>query len=213
MVSTTTTARPVAITQHHVGPRALVLSAGSRWHGVAVDQYGSAEIAVDPREQAPQRAVVGLVQGLDAPDSVIDRQPLPIDLLRIADHPRHGAEPACHSHGSGVGEGGQPALEHARIELVGLTVNVHIAARKVRPHQGVAVRDDAADELIDEGVLGTAQGRDVQAGRAQEGARIDATAVRRIEHRRTAPFARLENLEGRIELVFCLVHGGGDASI
>src|SRR5206468_8164090 len=94
-------------------------------------------------------------------------------------------------------------------ELIGLTVNVDITAREMRPHQRIAARDDAIDELIDERILGAAQRRDVEPRGGQEGARIDAAAMGRIENRRAAPLNRLENLEGGIELIFDVVHGSG----
>ena len=173
---------------------------------MAVDQHGRAEIAVHPREQAPQRAVIGLVQPLDAPERVIDRDALVVDFLRVADHPRDRAEPARDPHRAGIGEGGQAALEHARIELVGLAVDVHVAAREMRPHQRVAALHHAEGELVDEGILGAAQGREIEPGRREESARIDAAAVRRIEHDRPAPLGRLDDLERRIEFVVRFGH-------
>ena len=102
-------------------------------------------------------------------------------------------------------EGSRP-VEHARIELIGLAVDVHIAARKMGAHQRIAAPDHADDQLVHEGVLGAAQRRQIQPRRRQEGARIDASAVRRIEHDRPAPFGRLEDFEGRVELVFQFGH-------
>src|SRR5262245_38155476 len=79
----------------------------------------------------------------------------------------------------------------------------------MRPHQRVAVRDDALDELVDERILGAPQRPDIGPRGGQEGARIDAAAMGGIENRRAAPLNRLENLEGGIELVFDVVHGNG----
>ena len=141
---------------------------------MAVDQDRRAEIAVNAREQAPQRPVIGLVQPLDAPDRVVDRDALAVDFLGIADDARDGAEPARHPHRTGIGEGGQPPLEHARIELVGLAVDVHVAAREMRAHQRIAALDDAERKLVDEAVLGAPQRRHIEPRRGEEGARIDA---------------------------------------
>ena len=106
--------------------------------------------------------MVGLVQPLDAPDRVVDRNALAVDLLRVAHHPRHGAQPARDPHRAGIGKGGQAALEHAGIELVRLAVDVHIAARKVRPHQRVSALHHAGGKLVDERILGAAQRRDLE---------------------------------------------------
>ena len=91
---------------------------------MAVDQHGGAEIAVHPGEQPPQRAVIGLVQALDPPQRLVDRNPLVVDFLRVADHARDRAEPAGHPHRSRIGERRQAAVEHARVELIGLAIDV-----------------------------------------------------------------------------------------
>ena len=44
-------------------------------------------------EQAPQRAVIGLVQPLDAPDRLVDRDALAVDFLGVADDARDRASP------------------------------------------------------------------------------------------------------------------------
>ncbi len=171
-------ARAVAVAQHHVGARPLVLGAGVRRHGMAVDQHRGAEVPVHAREQPPQRPMVGLVQPLDAPDGVVDRNALAVDFLGVAHHAGHRAESARHPHGAGIGEGREPAVEHARVELVGLAVHVDIAAREMRVHQRIAAPNDAERELVDEAVLGPAQGQPVEPRGHQERARIHAAAVR-----------------------------------
>src|SRR5262249_25519225 len=79
--------RAVPITQHDVGARTLVLAAGARRHGMTIDQDRSSEIPVDAREKAAQRAMVRLVQPLNPPNRVVDRNALAIDFLRVADDP------------------------------------------------------------------------------------------------------------------------------
>src|SRR5436189_1180114 len=56
----------VAVTDNDIGARPVVLRADVRRHGVEIDQYRGAEVAMDARQQAPQRAVIRLVQTLDA---------------------------------------------------------------------------------------------------------------------------------------------------
>ncbi len=162
-----------------------------------------------PREQPAQRAMIRLVEGFDPAQRVVDRNALVVDFLRVADHARHGAEPAGDPHRTGVGKGRQASLEHARIELVGLAVDVDITAREVRPHQRIAARNDAPRQVVDEAVLRTPQRRQVEPRGLQEVARIDAAGMRRVEQHRPAPVLRLHDLERRIELVVRWIHGRG----
>ena len=87
---------------------------------------------------------------------------LVVDFLRVADHARDRAEPAGHPHRARIGERRQPAVEHARIELVGLAIHVDIAARKMRAHQRIAARHHAGDQFVDEGVLRAPQRREIE---------------------------------------------------
>ena len=119
--------------------------------------------------------MIGLVEALDPAQRVVDRDALVVDFLRVADHPRDGAEPARDPHRAGIGERRQPAVEHARIELVGLAVDVDVAAREMRAHQRIAALHHAGDQFVDEGVLRAAQRREVEPRGGQEVARIDAS--------------------------------------
>ena len=76
----------------------------------------------------------------------------------------------------------------------------------MRPHQRVATPDHAGNQLVDEGVLRTAQGREIEPRRQQELARIDASAVRRVEQERPAALRRLYGLERGIEFVLDFQH-------
>jgi hypothetical protein len=145
---------------------------------VAIDQDRGAEIPVHPREQPAQRPVVRLVKSFDAPDRVVDRDALTVDFLGVADDAGHRPQSSRHAHRTGIGERGEPAFEHARVEFVRLAVDVDIAAGKVRAHQRVSAPHDAQAELVDEAVLGAAQRRDLESRGGQERARIDAPTVR-----------------------------------
>src|SRR5215510_336512 len=79
----------------------------------------------------------------------------------------------------------------------------------MRPHQREAAPDDAENQFVDEGIFGAAQGPHVEPRSSQERVRIDAPAVRGIEHDGTVAAGRLENFEGRVELVFGVMHGMG----
>jgi hypothetical protein len=122
--------------------------------------------------------VIGLVEVLDPPQRVVDRDALVVDFLRIADHARHGAETARDAHRARIGERRQAAIEHARVELVGLAVDVDVAAREVRAHQRIAARHHTGCQLIDETVLRPAQRRQVEPRGDQERPRIDAPGMR-----------------------------------
>ena len=158
-------ARAVAVAQHEFRPRPLVLVPGGRRHRMAIDQHRGAEIAVQPREQPAQRAVIGLVQALDAAQRVVDRNALVVDFLGVADHPRDGAEPAGDPHRAGIGEGRQAAFEHARIELVGLAVDVDESSAENARASADSRADHAGDQFVDEAVLGAAQRRRYRAAR------------------------------------------------
>ncbi len=168
---------------------------------MAIDQDGGAEFTVQPHEQAAQRAVIGLIEPVDPAHRFGDRNALIVDFLGVADDARHGAEPAGDPHRAGIGERRQAAVEHARIEFVGLAVDVDIAAREMRPHHRVAAADHAFDQFADEGILGAAQRRQIEPRGQQKGRRIDPPAMGRIEQQRPAAFRRLEGLEWGIEFV------------
>ncbi len=117
---------------------------------MAIDQNGGAEVAVQLGEQAPQRPMIRLVEAFDAAQGVVHRNALVVDFLRVADHPRHGAQAPGHPHRAGIGKGRKPALEHARIKLVGLAVDVDKTAREMRAHHGKAARNHAGNQVVDE---------------------------------------------------------------
>jgi hypothetical protein len=106
--------------------------------------------------------MVRLVQAIDAAQRLGDRDALIVDFLGVTDHPRHRAEPARDPHRAGIGERGQPAVEHPRVEFVGFPVDVDIAPREVRPYHRMAVRHDAFDQFADEAILGAAQRRQIE---------------------------------------------------
>ncbi len=152
-------------------------------------------------EKPPQSPVIGLVQALDALQRIVDRNAPVVDFLRVADHARNRPQAAGNAHRARIGEGGQAAVEHARIELVGLAVDVNEAAREMGAHQRIAALDDAGDQIVDEAIFGTAQACPVPAAKCEELARIGRAAMGGIEQDRAGAFGRLDDLERRIELV------------
>ena len=71
----------------------------------------------------------------------------------------NGAEPAGHAGRTGVGIARQFAGEHARIELIGLAVQVDVAARHKGAQHGCAVVHAGQEQLVDEAVFGLPQGQ------------------------------------------------------
>src|SRR5258708_29995227 len=101
--------RAVPITEHDIGARALVFAASARRHGMTVDQDRGSEIPVHAREQATQSAVIRLVQSLDAPDRLVDRNALVIDFLGVANDPRNRSQSSPDAHPTGIRARRQPA--------------------------------------------------------------------------------------------------------
>ena len=65
---------------------------------MTVNQDCSAKIPVQPAEQAAQGAMIRLVKALNSPQRVINRYPLIVDLLGIADHAGHRSKATRHAH-------------------------------------------------------------------------------------------------------------------
>src|SRR5215213_5757512 len=139
--------------------------------------------------------MVRLIEHLYAPERLSDWEPLVVDFLRLADDAGDSPEPAGHTHRADICERRQPAIEHARIELVRLAVYIHVTAWEVGSHQRVPAFHHPGQQIVDERILGAPQGRELKAGGLQEGGRINPSAVRRVEYDRGPAGARLEHLE------------------
>ena len=173
---------------------------------MAIHQDHGAERLMRLVDQPAQRAVIGLVQRLDPRQPVIDRKPLAIDFLAVADHARDGAETAGHPHRAGIGEARQPPCEHPGIEFVGLAIDVDIGAGKVDPDRRKAANAQIRDQLVHEGIFGAAQRGHVDPRRVEEFVRIDRAGMRGIEDDRRPPFGRLHDLERRRQFAIKLGH-------
>ncbi len=79
-----------------------------------------------------------------------------VDIHVLGNNARHRAQSAGNTHGADIGVGWQRAVKHARIEFVGLTIDVEIGARKIRFQDGRADFRCRSKEFIDEMILGTA---------------------------------------------------------
>ena len=136
-------------------------------------------------------------------------QAFAIDLLSIANHARDGSEAAGHPHRSRIGKTRKPSREHARIELVGLTIDVDIRAGKIDSNRRKAELAHSADQLVHERVLGAAKRGDIDPRGLQEFGRIDRSGMRRVEDDRRAPGLRLRDLEWRRQFADRLGHPRG----
>ena len=140
-----------------------------------------------------------MVQRLDPRQALGDGDRLPVDGLRLADDAGYRTEPCGDPQRTGVGEIGQTALEHARVELVGLAIDVEIGAREARPQEGRSERHAAQEQFVDEGVLRAAQRQRVEARKLEEAARILGPGMRGIEYQGRRKRLGLDRLKGRTQ--------------
>ena len=123
-----------------------------------------------------------------------------IDRLGVADDARNRPEPGRHAQRAGVGVVGKRPVEHARVEFERLAIEVEKRARKARPEQRRAERHARQKQLVDERVLGAAQGQRVEPRGGEERARVARAGMRRIEHQRRDQARRLDHLERRLNV-------------
>ena len=112
------------------------------WQSISTARPNAARVSSD---QLAERAVIGLVDGVDAGERFLDVERAGVDLLALRNDAGDGAETAGDAHRADVGVGRQAAVEHLRVELVGLAVDVEPGARKVRLEQRAAERRGAVD--------------------------------------------------------------------
>ena len=112
------------------------------------------------------------------------RHPAAVDRLAARRDARDHAEAGGDAGGAVVERPRQRAFEHGRVEFVGLAVGIDVGARETRREQGHAERRCGAKQLVDEGVLGPAQGRERHRRLGQEFGGIVRAAVRRGDHHR-----------------------------
>ena len=175
---------------------------------MTVDEDGRAEGALGPLHDAAKGAVIGLVVALDAHQCVVYGQLTAVDLGAVGNDPGNGAKPAGNPHRTSVGVGRQGAVEHGRIELVGLAVDVYIGAREMGPHQRCAAMDGAGKQVVDETVFRTAKRVRVEPCRIQQAVGIDRARMRRVEQKRHPDAVTGDqDLKRRIEFWIGVGHG------
>jgi len=131
----------------------------------------------------------------DPGQRLADRQARRVDVHVLADDAWNRAEPAGHAHGPGIGEGGQAALEHARIELVRLAVDVKERARERRMQQRRAKPGNGQEQLVDEIVFRPPQTRQIEPTLIEKTRRVAAPRMRTVEDERRGQSLRLDDLE------------------
>ena len=177
---------------------------------MAVDQAGCTEAGAGLLDQLGQGGMVGQVAAVEPGLGLGHGQLAAVDLGAAGHDAGHGAQARAHPRAAAVGPGGQGALEHRGIELEGLAVDVEIGARELRRHQGAAQGRGARDQLVDEGVLGTADRHGVEPAHGEERRVVEAAAVGRGNDHRQALAYRAQDRDRRAAVcgiaVVCACH-------
>src|SRR5262245_29174869 len=120
---------------------------------MAIDEDGHSENAPCPFDKLRKARMIRLVELLDSFDRLFDRHAPGINLLRLRCDPGDGPEPACDTQRPRVGKRWQHAVEHARIEFVGLAIEIEIGAGKAGLNERRSELRYAAKQEIDESVF------------------------------------------------------------
>ena len=152
--------------------------------------------------------MIGPVVGLDPAQGVVEVQLVLIDLGagadQLGDRPQPGGDPRR----AGVDVVGQGLREHPRVELERLAVGIDVGAREQRPDQRRAVPGRGGEQLVDEAVLGLAQGQRVELRLRPELGQVIDPAVRRREDDGRRLVDRIENVIGPVRGRDRSVRGG-----
>ncbi len=140
--------------------------------------------------------MIGLVDGVDAAESLLDRQGCGVYLLALGDDAGNGAEPAGDADRADVGIGRQAAREHLGVELVGFAIDVEPGARKVRLQQGRTKCGGVGHQFVDVGILGPADGGLVETRSGKKTIRIARAAVAGVEDQRQVALGWVDDFEG-----------------
>ena len=139
---------------------------------MAVDEQAAAESARGLIDQSGQGGMVGLPEPVDPVGRLVEGEAAAIDSLAARDHPRDRAEPGTDAGRGAVDEIRQRPVEHAGIQLPGLTVGIAVDAREGRGQQGHAERRGIGEQFLHEPVLGAAQRHGVESALGKEGGRV-----------------------------------------
>ena len=190
----------VAVAEYDVATfarRQRVERTAGRRHRVAIDQQANAEPRPRRLHEVAQGLVVGRVKLIDAPLGVVEPESAPVDAGAVGNDLGDGAETGGQPRRGGGDVIGKRVVEHGRIELVGLAVDIDIGAREMRLQQRRAELGDGAEYLVDEGVFGAPEPGLVECRLGDEAGRVTVAAMRRGEHHRRRLFDRPDDLERR----------------
>src|SRR5258708_36410523 len=102
---------------------------------MAIDEEVVAETRLGRRDELAEGVVIGSIELLDAGERVGKAQLAGIDVFAGGDDPRYRAEPDLDARRGDVDEIRQRLLEHRRIELVRLAIDVEIGTREAGAQQ------------------------------------------------------------------------------
>ncbi|MCY1244001.1 hypothetical protein D9M72_570490 [compost metagenome] len=122
--------------------------------------------------------MVGLVDRLDPRQRVFHRETSAVDLHVLGDQPRYRAEAAGDAHRADIGVRRQRAVEHARVKLIGLTVDVEEGAREMRQQHRRSEKSRVLKQLIDIVVFRPANRNSVEPRLIEKALGIGPTAMR-----------------------------------
>ncbi len=146
---------------------------------MAVDQNTEAEFDMCAGNQPAKRRMVRLVNRIDAPERILDRYAAGVDFHIFRNDARNGAEAAGNPQRIDIGIRRQHAVEHARIELIWLAVDVDIGAGKIGEQQRRSENTRRGKQLVDVMIFRAADGDALQAGLGDKIGGIDAATMGR----------------------------------
>ena len=151
---------------------------------MGVDQQGRAEKAIGLLDQTRQSGVIRPPAGLKAVLDFVGWNAAAIDGLAACGNARDHAQACCNTRRPMIEGPRQGPFEHPRIKLVGLAVGVDVRARKTSREQRNTQGGCGGKQLVDEGVLRSAERRKRHSGNFQKICWVEVTAVRRSDDRR-----------------------------
>ncbi len=146
------------------------------WHRVAVKQHRLAKCLAGFFDQPAQRIMPGMPEALQSRFRLRAGHFAAIDVPPACDHagnhpePRRDARIMCRS---------LHPFDHRRVQLIRAPVKIDKGARCPGGKQGRTKRGGGAEQLIDERILGRADGMAVQRAALQKIRRIGAPGMRR----------------------------------
>ena len=156
-------------------------------HRVAIHQDRLAELRMGLVELRPERRMIGLPIGFDPPLGFAARQLAQIDRLPIGHHPGDHTQPRSHAR---VVPAGPHPVDQRRVQFIRPPVEIDKRPRSTGADERRAHLGGRCKQLIDKGILGTADGHFIQSRALDEPFRIVPSAMRRSENNARAALLR-----------------------